>query len=269
MTSYLSKDSIELYKAVSDSNETRLMESWHASSIAECPRAQYLKRYLGPKLAETVDEISETKPSGAKILRWEAGHAFEAAIREHLPAIFPEGEHITSNERMWSMGHDLTGEYDNYAHESKTLVEIKTVHDYAFIERNGKVTLKERIPDEYDEEGNLIKQKAKYRAMEGPYLHHAMQNHAYAILLKANKNIDVERIKYVYISLSGRMVTYDTPVDPKLLQKVEHRLELLNNAWEAQEAPECLCNEQHPLWGPVMQWCDFRTDTGCCLIDKE
>ena len=37
-----------LYKSIRDANEDRVFEQWHASSIAECPRAHYFKR-LGIK----------------------------------------------------------------------------------------------------------------------------------------------------------------------------------------------------------------------------
>lgn len=263
MKGEVTDDSIKLYKAISEvDGEPRVMEQWHASSLAECPRAQYLKR-LGSHLPANEEAVSA--PSAAKILRWDAGHVFEGSIRKHLPAIFDKDEEILSNKRLFSLKRDLTGEYDNYAVNAKTLVEIKTVHDYAFIQRDNDTYLK--LQDGVHE-GGRWDGKPKYVPNPNPYLHHEIQNHAYAILLDEGTDVSlrgVKKIKYVYISLSGRMVTYETDIKPKILGQVNKRLDVLNKAWAEKIAPECICKPNHPLWGPVMQWCDFRTETGCCL----
>lgn len=236
---------IQLYQSIADNREPRVFKHWHASSIAECPRAHYFMR-LG---------IPPTQvPSASKILRWEAGHHLESAIREHISNLFPEQE-VLSNERITSKELDLTGEYDNYVPEAKTLVEVKSVHDYAFKETDAGIFLKEKI-------GESPNGRNRWGAKMTPYLHHELQNHAYAILLGEE---NVEQIVYVYISLSGRLSTYRTNVKEELLATVRKRLEILNKAWEAKEMPDCICGDhQHPLYDPVMQWCDYRTDDGCC-----
>ena len=238
---------IKLYQIIADSNEDREYEAWHCSSIAECPRAHYFKR-LGIKRLN--------KPSSALVLRWDAGHAFEAAIRKHVSKLFPD---LRSNERFYSKLMDLTGEFDNLS--GVTLIEIKTVHDYAFIQRDNQTYLKEA-------DGQNARGQNAWKAKERPYLHHEMQNHCYAKLLKEKENIDVENIVYIYISLSGRLVVYNTTPDPDIFKLVEKRLEILNEAWRTKTPPECICDQyNHPLYGPVMQYCDYRTEEGCCSLD--
>lgn len=134
---------INLYQSISAANEPRVFKNWHASSIAECPRAQYFKR-LG------ISPINV--PTAAKMLRWQAGHIIEEVLRPHLLKLYPD---LKSNVRLTSKKLDLTGEYDNYTEKEKMILEVKSVHVNApyHLER------------------------------EGPYLSHEYQNHAYKLLL--------------------------------------------------------------------------------------
>lgn len=242
---------IKLYQAISESNEDRVFKHFHASSIADCPRAHYMKR-MGIAGLE--------KPSAAKILRWKTGHLAEQAFRDFVPVLFDKDTEIKSNVRLTSKKLDLTGEYDNYSPEFKTLVEIKTVHDYAFVERDGKTYLK-------DHDGFDAKGRNKWKAKDTPYLHHEIQNHCYVKLLAEEGEI-VEAIKYVYISLSGRIVVYDTKIQEDIMGNVNRRLEALNKAWKDQVPPECICKEGHPLYDSVMKWCPYREENNCCVIKE-
>lgn len=242
--------STKLYEAIKASNKPRPMEVWHASSIAQCPRALYLKRH-----GVHSDPNQINPPTGAKILRWATGHHYEQEIRQYLDDVYGE---VQSNNRLTSKKLQLTGEYDNLVGDR--LIEIKTVHDYAFKEdKDGNVGLKEQI-------GTHPNGNKKWAVKTTPYLVHELQNHAYVMLL-AEDGVEVKHIDYIYISLSGRIVVYSTEVQPKLIENVEKRLEALNKAWESQEPPVCICREDHPLWDSVYQWCDFRTEQGCCNIN--
>lgn len=232
---------IELYKTIVDSNEERVYKLWHASAIAMCPKAHYMKRLGVPE---------KTVISGAKIIRWQAGHSLETAIRPYLAKAYGA---IESNQRLTSESLQLTGEFDNLVLKDNKLIEIKSVHDYAFIERDGNLSLKEQI-------GNWPNGNKKWATKDSPYLGHELQNHAYVLLLAET----VQEIDYVYISLSGRLVVYTTQVQDKLLNEVKQRLESLNEAWGAQQAPECICKEDHELYDSVMRWCPYKTETGCC-----
>lgn len=224
-----------LYKSIRDANEDRVFEQWHASSIAECPRAHYFKR-LGIK--------SLSNPGAGKMLRWQAGHIIEGVIRPHLEKVF---EDLESNVRLESELLDLTGEYDNYSEDAETIIEIKSVNERAFAYR--KVA---------DTRYHLRDQK--------PYLNHELQNHCYVKLLR-EKGKPVSFITYVYITLDGRIATYKTPVNLELEANVTRRLELLNTAWKAQQPPECICSkEDHPLYKSTMQFCDYKGKDGCCSL---
>ncbi len=237
----------ELYNAIAESNEDRVFEMWHASSIAMCPRAHYMKRLAVPEL---------TKPTAAKVIRWSAGHHLETAIRPHIAAVYGG---LGSNERLTSEKMQLTGEFDNLVLADNRLVEIKSVSDFAFIVRDGKTSLKEAT-------GELNKWgKPDYRPKQTPYLGHELQNHAYVWLLEeAGKK--VEEIDYVYISLNGRIVVYTTEVQNTLLNNVSARLAALNAAWEAKVPPLCICTPAHPLYDSVMQWCPYKQEDKCCEI---
>lgn len=229
--------SIKLYQSISEDNKPREVKAWHASSLAQCPRALYFER-------KGIKGLPLNAPTAAKILRWGAGHILETKIRPHIAKLYKD---VTSNKRIYNKKLDLSGEYDNYSKEQKTLIEIKSVHDYAIKYR--------KVSAERD-----------HLKDEKPYLHHEIQNHAYAILLKEQPKF----IDYVYITLSGRLCTYHTEVQPELIRWVKSRLGRLNEAWEEQEPPECQCNEDNPLYAGVLQWCDYKTEDGCCdlkLID--
>ena len=245
---------IKLYQAILDSNKERVFEHWHASSIATCPRNHYFKRLGIPSL---------TKPSAAKVIRWTAGHHLETAIREHVESVWGK---TASNERMTSKELDLTGEFDNYVIHNNRLVEIKSVHDMAFIERQGEASLKNKIGTKTLSNG---KEQAVYEPKTTPYLNHELQNHAYVLLLK-EKGITVEGIDYVYIALGGRMCVYSTEVQPTLLDNVKTRLNMLNDAYKTKTPPPCICDQkEHPLYENTMQYCDFRNDEAgtCCDLN--
>lgn len=239
----ISDKSYQLYESISEEDKPRKFEHWHASSIADCPRAHYFKR-LG------VERVSQ--PGAGKILRWASGHHMETAMRKHIDKVWG-GVH--SNNRLTSEELDLTGEYDNLTKDGKTLIEDKSVHMYAFKEQEGRIGLKEKIGERNGRNVWGIK--------ETPYLAHELQNHAYAILL-AEDGITVEYIDYVYMALDGRIVTYHTEVQEELINNVLKRLEVLNEAWEKQEPPQCICLEGHPLYNGVMRFCDYKEENGCC-----
>lgn len=237
-----------LYDAISEANEERVYKHWHASSVAECPRSHYLKR-LGQKHLQV--------PTGAKVLRWWAGHAIEEVIRPFIDKIYGETQ---SNIRLTSEKLDLTGEYDNLTVKDKRLIEVKSVHDLAFIEKDGITGLKEDTGEKGPRGGKV------WRIKSTPYLHHELQQHAYVLLLK-EEGIEVTNIDYVYVSLSGRIVVYSTKVSPELLEAVQRRLNVLKTAWKAQTPPPCICKDyDNPLYDSVLQWCDYKDETNgtCC-----
>lgn len=252
--------STKLYQAIGNADKQRPMKNIHASSIAACPRNQYLARSGVERL---------TKPSGAKILRWQSGHNIEAAIRPYIETVFNK---VGSNERIFSKELDLTGEYDNYDAETKHLIEIKSVHDMAFIEKSGVLGLKQQ--DGVWGENTRWAGKNKWKVKETPYLHHEMQQYCYYLLLK-EKGVEVTGIEYVYVSLSGRLVTYSTGVDEgsDIALAVNGRLKMLKTAWETQTPPPCYCNQvDSPLYDGVFKWCDYKQEDECCslkLLDKK
>ena len=246
---------IALYQSINDGNEDRVFELWHASSIGMCPKAHYLKR-LG--VAETCEPAS-----GAKVIRWQAGHAIEGFIRAHIKNVYGE---TWSNFRHSSEALQLTGEFDNYVPAERRLVEVKSVHDFAFVEHDGQVSLKEAT-GERNKWGKPV-----YKPKDTPYLHHELQNHAYVLLL-GELGLQVAGIDYIYISLSGRMAVYSTEVQPRLLDNVTARLNALNEAWAAQQPPVCICRPDHPLYDGVMQFCNYKRtpygtpDEHCCEVE--
>lgn len=242
--------SSELYDAIEKANERREYKHWHASSIAECPRTQYMKRLGRPSL---------NNPTGAKILRWNAGHAIEFAIRDHIEKVYGS---IDSNKRFTSDKLDLTGEFDNLVLSDSRLIEIKSVHDFAFHEEGGVTALKEDTGQKGPRGGKVFGLK------QDPYMHHELQNHAYVLLLK-EQGIEVKSIDYVYISLGGRIAVYSTRVSGSKLEAVERRLKELREAWERQEPPKCLCKDyDSPLYAGVYRYCDYRRETTgeCCEL---
>lgn len=235
-----------LYEEIAAANEPRAYENWHASSIAQCPRAQLFARLAVPPV---------NVPTAAKMLRWQAGHTFEATIRPYLEKLYPD---LKSNVRLTSEKMDLTGEYDNYSEKEKLLIEVKTVGPRAPRYRK--------------------KEDTRFHLREDrPYLSHEYQNHGYVLLLR-EAGLEVERITYVYITLEGLLITYETVVDESeggILAGVKNRLEVLQKAQGGNPhavLPECVCKPDNPLWGSCLQFCDYKMDTGCCsvsLLSKE
>lgn len=236
---------INLYQSISNSNEERVFKMWHCSSIAECPRSHYFKRKGIPTL---------NKPTAAKVLRWRAGHLIEEVIRPHLLSLYPD---LTSNVRMRNKTLDLTGEYDNYSKDKKTLIEIKSVHVFA--------------PKNIEKEGR-------------PYLNHEYQNHAYKLLMETPgtevlvdkdkdvwepmEKMEVEHITYIYIALDGRILALETDVQENILVGIKKRLELLRIGLAGLKLPPCFCKEDHPLYKSTTQWCDYRDEANkkCCEV---
>lgn len=225
-----------LYNQVRADNDVRVFERWHSSSIADCPKAHYMKR-LGIKPLR--------QAGGGIILRWKAGHIIEGVIRPYLEAIYPD---LTSNVRLESETMDMTGEYDNYSEKEKTIYEVKSVHVNAF--RYRKVS-----EDRY------------HLRDDKPYLSHELQNHCYVKLLREQGH-EVEFITYIYITLDGRIATYRTSVSQELLGEVDRRLSVLNTAWKTKTPPQCICHEGHTLWKSTTQYCDFRDGDKCCEINN-
>lgn len=224
---------IKLYTNIISADEPRVFEAWHASSLAECPKAHYLKR-LG------VERVN--RPGAGKMLRWKAGHLIEEVIRPFLEVEFDD---LKSNVRLNNKELDLTGEYDNYSEKRGMIIEVKSVHDRAF--KYKKVG---------EDRFNLIDSK--------PYLNHELQNHAYALMLQ-EEGKPVNGITYVYITLDGRIATYSTKVNDNILAEVKKRLSILNDAWESKIAPKCICQDKnHPLYKSTMQYCDYKDGDKCC-----
>lgn len=246
---------IQLYQSIAEENDERVFEHWHASSISECPRAHYYMRLGIPGL---------TKPSGAKVIRWGAGHKLEEELRKHIDKVWGG---TTSNVRLTSTAFDVTGEYDNLTKDGSTLIEVKSVSDWAFYTKDGHKCLKEATGEK------TARGYAVYGPKPEPYLHHQLQNHVYALLLGEQK-VKVKEIHYVYASLSGLLCVYKTKVNPKYLEWIKARIALLNGAWERQEPPECKCGEKSELYGTTYQWCNYRTtpapsdipDEDCCSV---
>ena len=239
-----------IYDSVVQANDERVFHNWHVSSLAMCPKAHYMKR-LGVK--------TYNQPTGAKILRWGAGHCIEDVIREHISKVYGETE---SNIRITSDKYDLTGEYDNLTIKDHRLVEVKSVHDLAFIEKDGMTGLK------YDTGGKGPRGGVVWAIRDEPHLHYALQQHGYVLLLK-ERGITVANIDYIFISLSGRVVAYSTKVDAEKIKWLEDRIELLNKAWKTKTPPPCTCKEfDSELYKSVYQYCDYKDETNatCCEI---
>jgi hypothetical protein len=245
---------IALYQSILEGNKDRVFEYTHASSIAMCPRAHWFKR-------KGVASLS--KPSGAKVIRWTAGHHLETGIREHVENVWGK---TLSNTRYTSKELDLTGEFDNLVVSNNRLVEIKSVHDMAFIERQGEAYLKNKIGTKTLANG---KEQAVYEPKTTPYLNHEYQNHAYVLLLQ-EQGIEVTGIDYVYIALGGRMCVYSTEVQPNILESVKKRLIMLKTACSEDKPPVCFCDQKdHPLYENTMQWCEFKNEEAgtCCDLN--
>jgi CRISPR/Cas system-associated exonuclease Cas4 (RecB family) len=229
---------IRLYEAIHAGDEPREYNHWHASALTKCPREQWLLRKGVPKTRQI---------GGGLKLRWQVGHAVEERVRPYLKSIYPE---LESNVRLTSEELQLTGEFDNYDPITRTIIEVKSVHPYAF---------KRTKPGEPD---GLRDDK--------PYVHHEYQNHAYVLLMN-EEDLTPESITYLYVSLDGRICAYTTPVQDLLVVNVRKRLELLNSAWETGIAPPCWCADKaHPLYDVSMKWCDYQQEGhACCLLEDD
>lgn len=188
----------------------------------------------------------------------------EEQLRPHIAKVWGG---TTSNIRYTSKILDLTGEYDNLVLDGGTLVEVKSVSDWAFYK--GPLTTETVLKKDSGEKNKWG--KPAYVPMESPYLHHLLQNHAYVLLLAKQKK-EVKHIDFVYASLSGLICVYKTDVQEKYLEWVKTRLGALNKAWKAKTPPPCLCDPKQALWGAVYQWCDYRANNMCCsetLMEKK
>lgn len=264
----MNKDlTIALYSAINEQDRPRDIQHWHASSIAKCPRALYFER-------KGIPGLKENKPGGGKKLRWRSGHAIESTIRPELEKVFPGA---ISNVRFTNEELDLTGEFDLYHPESKTLISVKSIHDFAMKTLDGTTGLKEDTGAK-NARGNIV-----WGLKKEPYIHHQWQEHAYVLLMshKAtqvnlnlgglsytpdlwSKVVEVENITYVYISLGGLIVCYTTPVNPEILDLVTRKVAYLNDCWSKNEVPACLCQEGREMYQVQDQYCPYRTETGCC-----
>lgn len=223
---------IAIYKSIHEANEPRMFKNFHASSIAECPRSHYFKRMGVPPVSQ---------PTAAKMLRWQAGHIIEEVVRPHLQKLYPD---LKSNVRLTSKKLDLTGEYDNYSEANKLLIEVKSV--------SGGAVKRRKVGDD------------RYHLRdEQPYLGHIYQNHAYVLLLR-EQGLPVENITFLYVTLDGLIVSYETKVNDSIQANVEKRLKMLNEALKTNKLPACLCREDHPLWNSATRWCDFKGEDECC-----
>jgi hypothetical protein len=246
---------IKLYNAINESDKPREVNHWHASSIAKCPRALYFER-------KGIPGLKENEAGGGKKLRWRAGHAIEATIRPELEKIYPK---LLTNVRFTNEELDLTGEFDGYDPESRTLISVKSVHDFAMKTINGDTGLKENT-GKTNARGNIV-----WALKKEPYIHHQWQEHAYVLLMQPG-TWEVGQITYVYITLGGLIDTYTTPVIDEILKRVSDKVTYLNEAWSAQIPPVCLCYEGLEMYQVTDQYCAYRTASGCCdekLLVKE
>lgn len=223
---------IKLYQEIGNDNKPRKYEQWHCSNISECPRAHFYKR-LGLEPLK--------RASGALVLRWQTGHKVEEVIRPYLQKIYPN---LISNVRMTSEKLQLTGEYDNLDPDTNQLIEIKSVHPQAVKYRK-------------------VGDSRNHLRDEKQYLHHEWQQHAYVLLL-AEQGTEVEKITYIYISLSGLIVPYTTEVKPDILRQVKERVDYLNDCYKNKKLPNCTCNENDVFWKMTGQYCDYKTEGECC-----
>lgn len=238
---------IALYQAVNDNDQQRPIDHWHCSSIAKCPRSLFYER---KGITPTAEE-----PGAGKKLRWRAGHAIETAIRPELQKLFPK---LETNIRFTNEDLDLSGEFDAYDPETKTLISVKSVHDYAMVTKDGVVGLKEEIGKEIS--SRTGKEIIKWGLKAEPYIHHQWQEHAYVLM----GEWQVEYISYVYITLSGLMACYTMPVNMHILQRVGDKVTYLNTYWEQNKLPVCLCQPDQEMYAVTDQYCNYKTDDGCC-----
>lgn len=258
---------VALYQAVNDAPADERSNLWHASSIAKCPRSLYLGR-------QGVPGLEDNEPGAGKKLRWAAGHAIEATIRPYLLANFPGA---ATNLRFTNERLALTGEFDGYDRATRQLFSVKSVHDYAFITKDGQSGLKEAI-------GNKVSPRTGREVVEwglksDPYIHHLWQEHAYSLLLAQPDTLlddatgtstinpedyPVQWLTFIYITLGGQMACYTTEVDKSILSRLERKVAYLNESWGTQTAPLCLCQPDKEMYRVTDQYCPYKTAEGCC-----
>jgi hypothetical protein len=264
----MNKDlTIALYKAINEADAPREIKHWHSSSIAKCPRALYFER-------KKIAGIPDNEPGGGKKLRWRSGHAIEATIRPELEKIYPK---LITNVRLTNATLDLTGEFDCYDPESRTLISVKSVHDFAFITVNGVNGLKDKVGVKISQKTG--KEIGDYGLKTEPYIHHQWQEHSYVQLMSHKHTVlsrlgelpVPEHIIYVYITLGGLIACYETDVKPELLSLVERKTQYLKDCWENNIVPACLCQEGREMYLVSDQYCPYKTATGCCdeALNKE
>jgi hypothetical protein len=266
----------DLYRCIDENDRPREIKHWHCSSIAKCPRALYFERLKVP-------ELVENQPGAGKKLRWRAGHAIEATIRPELEKVFPK---MLSNIRFTNDELDLTGEFDGYDLKSKSLISVKSTHDFAMITLNGKTGLKDKIGMKISTRSG--KPVIDWGLKTEPYIHHQWQEHAYVALFEdRHTNVDelgdfldgggvkefvqklsgVENIIYVYITLGGLIDTYQTAVNPEILARVKAKVAYLNKCWAEKTLPICTCREGQEMFNETNQYCGYKTKTGCCSAE--
>lgn len=266
---------IKLYGAINENDTPREINNWHCSSISKCPRALFYER-LG------IPGLPSNEPGGGKKLRWRAGHAIEASIRPELEKLYPN---LLTNVRFTNQELDLSGEFDGYDPDSKTLISVKSVHDFAFITRGDTNGLKEKVG--VKKSPKTGKEINDYDLKKTPYIHHEWQEHAYVLLMNdpttmvnthlgyinvdATDNSQVEHITYIYITLGGLIACYTTEVQPDLVNRVKNKLEYLNKFWSLGDArkslPMCTCSPGQEMYQEQNQFCNYRTESGCCDED--
>lgn len=264
----------KLYEVINEQDQPREIKHWHASSIAKCPRALYYERLGVPTLNE---------PGGGKKLRWRGGHAVESAIRPTLETIYPN---LLTNIRFTNEELDLTGEFDGYDPDSKSLISVKSTHDFAFTSVDGKMYLKEKKGMKQGRNGREV---TDWGRKENPYTHHEWQEASYVLLmncesitkidspqytkdeLPAPANWPVENIIYVYITLGGLIDTFRTPVKPEIVKRVQDKLQYLTACYRDSTLPICLCQPGKEMYDVTDQYCNYKTDNDCCspqLIER-
>jgi hypothetical protein len=201
---------VDLYQSINARDRQREINHWHCSSLAKCPRALFLER-------KQVAGLPDNEPGGGKKLRWRAGHAIEGTIRPELKEKYPN---LLANIRMTSKALDLTGEFDGYDPDTKALVSVKSVHDFAMITRDGEIGLKEEIGTKMGRNGREVKD---YALKTDPYHHHEWQEASYAIL---QEEADTTAQQLVIVGhakvevpipgwVDGKIVTVDTIIEER------------------------------------------------------
>jgi len=269
---------IQLYKCINENDTPREIAHWHCSSVSRCPRALFYERLGLPGLPSN-------EPGGGKKLRWRAGHAIEASIRPELEKLYPK---LLTNVRFTNQELDCTGEFDGYDPESKTLISVKSVHDFAFITRGDTNGLKEKVG--VKKSPKTGKEINDYDLKKTPYIHHEWQEHAYVLLMQDDltdvlddgydpesktlispEKWQVEHITYVYITLGGLIACYTTEVQPDLVDRVKNKLEYLNKFWslgsERKSLPMCTCSPGQEMYDVQDQYCPWKYEGGCCSED--